>query len=289
MSINYPFTLSELIDGGKGKKIKLEKLQNDKMILFVISAAITLISLLLLLWAWVWYKSDRMEIENQFHKTLQTPSYMYETAIKLALAQEYLLVPAVSSQLDDQIRKLPVHLGGWSLSLINCEGNKCQLTWHSKGGTFDDFTRSAPKEWGKVIVGNQENVSFGDLQTLQHELTLNLKSQNLPLPKSWPTRDDFVVEIGVILQKLKDPKWNFTLRPIVQQAIPAQITPADVANHPNAIRAMPWSLSQANWPLTQEIFSILGSNLTIDKFSFLINEEANSVTFSASGLAYVRK
>ena len=62
-----------------------------------------------------------------------------------------------------------------------------------------------------------------------------------------------------------------------------------MSDHPNAIYAMPWSVTAVDWSLTRDIFATLGTHFTLDKFSFLIDERLDTVTFTASGMAYVRK
>ena len=52
---------------------------------------------------------------------------------------------------------------------------------------------------------------------------------------------------------------------------------------------MPWSVTAVDWSLTRDIFATLGTHFTLDKFSFLIDERLDTVTFTASGMAYVRK
>ena len=95
--------------------------------------------------------------------------------------------------------------------------------------------------------------------------------------------------MGVDLQKLKDLKWPLRLQPAVQQAVPPAIQAVQVADHPNAIYAMPWSLAETDWPLSRDILGTLGSHITLEQFTFLIKDDLKSVTFSASGMAYVRK
>ena len=289
MSLDHPFTLTELVEGGKGKKIKLGTLKNDKKILLALSAAIALVAILLLFWAWDWYELNQKKLEDQFNSALKTPAYLYDTSIKAVLVQDYLLVPTVVEPINDLLRQLPVQVEGWTLSGITCTLAQCQLTWQSTGGTFEDFRRAAPTEWGKLSLGGTGNTPLGDLKTLQHGLKLSLTPHKLPPLTSWPSRDDFVFQMGVQMQKLKGLKWTLQLSPATQQAIPPGLTALQVSDHPNAIYAMPWSVTAVDWSLTRDIFATLGTHFTLDKFSFLIDERLDTVTFTASGMAYVRK
>jgi hypothetical protein len=291
LNLNHPFTLSELVEGGKGKKIKLEKLQDDKKIQLVILAATAVIVIFMLMWLWDWYELDRKRLEDQLKSALQTPAYLYDAAVKTVLAQDHLLLPPVTEEISEQLRQFPVQLDGWTLSRITCTQVQCQLSWQSTGGTFEDFARSAPPSWGKFQPGGTgtDNTPLGDLKTLQSSLKLKLTSQKLPLRATWPSREEFLLQMGVNLQKLKDLNWTMRFSPVTQQAVPPQIPPQQVADHPQAIYAMSWQVANADWPLTRDIFATLGTNFTLNEFSFQINESVNTVTFSASGLAYVRK
>ena len=289
LSLNHPFTLAELVEGRKGKKVKLEKLQDDKKILLVIFAAIAAVALMLLLWVWDWYQLNQKKLEDQLKNALQTPAYLYEVSVKNALAQDYLLAPSAVAQIGDQLRELPAQLDGWVLSRMSCTLANCQFTWQSTGGTYEDFGRVAPKAWGKLSLGATDSQILGDLKTIQHNLKLSLTSDKLPPQPSWPSREDFLFQMGVNLQKLKDLKWPLRLQPAVQQAVPPAIQAVQVAGHPNAIYAMPWTLTETDWPLSRDILGTLGSHITLEQFTFLIKDDLKSVTFSASGMAYVRK
>jgi hypothetical protein len=288
LTLNHPFTLAELVEGGKGKKVKLEKLQDDKKILLVIFTAIAALTLMLLLWGWDWYQLNQKKLEDQFKRALETPAYLYEVSVKNALTQDYLLAPTAVAQIGDQLREVPAQLDGWVLNRMSCALTNCQLTWKSTGGTYEDFGRAAPKSWGKLSLGTNDSQLLGDLKTIEHTLKLSLTTGKLPPPPSWPSREDFLFQMGVNLQKLKDLKWPLQLQSAVQQAVPPPIQPAQVAGHPNAIYAMPWSLAETDWSLSRDIFATLGSHITLEKFTFLIKDDLNSVTFSASGKAYVR-
>lgn len=289
-AISEHLTLAELLSTSKkntGSAVKL--LRSDKPVLVVVLLALLTILVFAALAVWDWYRDGVTAKMRALSQHMQSPAYLYEQSVATLLAKPVWIVPVNIQDIAQAVGSFPASLAKWNLTSLVCEENDCTAKWQSAGGTYADFQDAAYPTWGKLSLSNSATEAHGDLKTLQHSATLNVTGGLLPAMDQWPKFDDYLISSGVEIQQLKDFGWLHRLGPATQQAIPRSISPIAVAQHPQAIHAMPWSMTRQSWNQAKTILPLFPPHATLNRFEIHINEKDLTVTFTASGLVYVQK
>jgi hypothetical protein len=282
-------SLNDLLAKKPKNSVLLTRLSNDKVILSVLISALSLIILLVGLALWDWYKDHVREGILAMQNQLSSPEHTYAEAVIAWLRKPVAILPNSIESIGVQVGHFPGYLAGWKLIHIACDENECSAKWRSSGGTYADFQKASPKTWGKLVLSQSQKDVLGDLQTISHSFKLNIPLGILPTQETWPNADEFAFLSGVDLQRLKDFKWALQIDAPQQQAIPVTLNPAAVSTHPKSIFAMPWSVNKQDWSNAKLILRLFKQNVTINRFELFIDEKDSSMTFSGSGLAYVKK
>jgi hypothetical protein len=290
---DHAYTFAELIDPKQKthKNARLSILKSTKPMLIFIAVAAFLAILLAALTCWEWYQDNLKKSLESARQQALSPAVQYQQNIDRFFASKVFSPTPSMGEIHAQLKSIPITFRGWQLLEINCSLPECDMSWKSVGGTYDDFRLNAPESWKNinfVSAGSQGDL-LGDLKSIRNTLSLTLTSKPISPRVDWPTSKDFAWHVGESWQKLAPLGWKGSLQAASLQEVPANVPVSAVQTYPNAIFGIAWRVDNQPWWLNEGLSRSFGNNVAIKNLVLKVDDKDKSVTFNASGVAYVQK
>lgn len=281
-------TLESLLTSKAAKKLAPKKLRSHKVALIgmVIVALLVLCGIIKVGYDFI--NGANSEANERIKAIQNQPINVYKTELSRFMAREFPVAQTMLPSLTTSLNGIRANMNGWSLVSLSCTLNNCQSTWRSSGGNYASFRRAAPHEWTNYSYGTTEADTLSDLKSIRCDIPIKLLVGRLPPSDALPKSKDFAFNIGLLWQTRSSSGFSASLSGPEIQAVPTGLDPNQIKSVPGALYAMKWRVSGQDWSLVKSVIKQYPTNMTLESFSFAIDEVNKKVLFTGEGLAYVQ-
>lgn len=232
---------------------------------------------------WYAYQEYQAEQLRKMQNQKVDPNIAYEASLKNQLATVGPRADMLSRSLRGKIQPMPLFQGGWKLSEMTCQPSGCSMNWVSDtlaGSTFEGFRKVLPKGWSASYKSDFQNI--GVSVDLTNDVPVGLARSLIP------RGEDFILQTGTTIQRLKPLGVEYQIRPATLFAVPPM-----PANQPaitenvlrDPIKEGTWSMSGPWWAF--DVAHRMPPNMTLG--SVTVDNHGQLIMIRMEGKYYVAK
>lgn len=232
-----------------------------------------------------YYAYDRYQQEELRKKQLQQvdPNIAYEANVANLLKNDGYGASRSINAMIPFVSRMPMFMGGWKFESAECQLTSCSITWANDPrvtSTFIGFREASPPDWSSSYKSDFQSVV--SVVEMKVDVPKGIALENLP--KS----DDFLVQMGTQVQRMKPIGVDFQVRPAALFGVPnipqgqPQITESVLRN---PVREGSWGITGPWWVV--EFVGSMPPNMTL--MTMKVTSRNLNVSVQMEGKYYVGK